>query len=97
MKTTLILSAAVLALAAQPCLARPLGQFGANSSFATTTPGAGQTIFALHGPAVTTGRIGNMQTTTLPGSGGVGYLMNNGNGTSTLTGPGVFSTVPTPR
>jgi len=39
-----------------------------------------------------------MQTTTLPGGAGQGLLTNNGNGTSTLTGPGgIVTTIPTPR
>ena len=97
MKTTLILSAAVLALVAQRCLARASEQIAANSPFGITTPYAGQTFFTSRGAAVTTGRVGNMQTTILPG-GGVGLLMNNGNGTSTLTGPGgIVTTGPTPR
>jgi hypothetical protein len=45
---------------------------------------------------VTTGGIGSMQTTTLPGGAGQGFLMNNGNGTSPLIGSGIFSTMPTP-
>jgi hypothetical protein len=103
MKAQLIASAALLSLAAQPCFARASEQFGASSPFATSPsataePNAGQGIFTSHGGVFTTGRIGNMQTTTLPGNGGVGLLMNNGNGTSTLTEPGgVPMTVPTPR
>jgi hypothetical protein len=40
-----------------------------------------------------------MQTTTLPnGAAGQGLLLNNGNGTSLLIGPGgLISAVPTPR
>ena len=49
------------------------------------------------GIVVQTGRIGQMQTTTLPSGGGEGILMNNGNGTSTLMGSDVLiMTVPTP-
>jgi hypothetical protein len=60
--------------------------------------GAGQSVVTGGGRTVfTTGRVGNMQTTTLPGGAGQGMLMNNGNGTSTLIGPGTFSTMPTPR
>jgi hypothetical protein len=55
-------------------------------------------IFTSRGAAVATGHFGNLQTTTLPGNGGVGILTNNGNGTSTLTGPnGIPTAVPTPR
>jgi hypothetical protein len=65
---------------------------------APTAPGAGQAMFTARGPAITTGNVGGMQTTTLPGGAGQGLLRNNGNGTSTLTGPGGSSTtVPTPR
>jgi hypothetical protein len=61
-------------------------------------PDAGQPVLTGGGrTVVTTGRIGGMQTTTLPGGAGQGILMNNGNGTSTLIGPGTFSTMPTPR
>ncbi|MGH3579443.1 MAG: hypothetical protein ACRDU0_18045 [Mycobacterium sp.] len=98
MKATLLACAAFLSLAAQPCLARSLEPVVGSSSYATAAPNAGRAIFTLRGPAVTTGRVGNMQTMALPGGGGVGLLMNNGNGTSTLTGPGgVVTTVPTPR
>jgi hypothetical protein len=50
------------------------------------------------GPAYITGNYGSLQTTTLPGSGGQGLLMNNGNGTSTLVAPGSLpQVVATPR
>jgi hypothetical protein len=59
---------------------------------------AGQSVFTSRGPADITGHIGSMDTTTMPGSGGQGFLMNNGNGTSTLIVPGgVPQTVVTPR
>ena len=61
-------------------------------------PSAGQSAFTMRGPAFVTGHIGSMETTTLPGSGGQGLRMNNGNGTSTLIVPGgVPQTVVTPR
>jgi hypothetical protein len=49
------------------------------------------------GTGVITGRVGNTQTTTLPG-GVQGQVGNNGNGTSTIIeqGQGV-QVVPTPR
>ena len=72
-------------------LAIPL--FGGGSA-----PHAGQTVITSRGPVFTTGQFGNTQTTTLPGGVGEGFLVNNGNGTSTFTGPGgVATTVPTPR
>jgi hypothetical protein len=61
-------------------------------------PTAGQSVFSSRGPAFVTGHLGSMETTTLPGSGGQGLLMNNGNGTSTLIVPGgIPQTVLTPR
>ena len=42
---------------------------------------AGQSVFTSRGPAFVTGHLGSMETTTLPGNGGEGLLMNNGNGT----------------
>jgi hypothetical protein len=61
-----------------------------------STPG--QSVLTSRGPAYVTGNFGSMETTTLPGSGGQGLLMNNGNGTSTLIMPGGLpQTVATPR
>jgi hypothetical protein len=58
----------------------------------------GRTVGLSRGPALITGSLGSMQTTTLPGSAGQGLLMNNGNGTSTLLTPGgVPQVVATPR
>jgi hypothetical protein len=58
----------------------------------------GQSVLTSRGPAFVTGQFGNMETTTIPGSGGEGFLMNNGNGTSTLITPGGLpQTVGTPR
>jgi hypothetical protein len=57
-----------------------------------------QTVATPRGPVVTTGTIGDMQTTTLPRAAGQGLLINNGNGTSTLIGQGgTVMTVPTPK
>ena len=96
MKTLLLTTAAVLSLSAGSAFA--LSPNGAFIGGAPTSLGAGQAVITGQGPVFTTGRVGNMQTTTLPGEPGVGLLTNNGNGTSTLTGPGGFiSTVPTPR
>jgi hypothetical protein len=61
-------------------------------------PRAGQSFVTSRGPAFVTGQLGSLETTTLPGGGGQGVLMNNGNGTSTLIVPGgVPQTVATPR
>jgi hypothetical protein len=58
----------------------------------------GQSVLTSRGPAFVTGHVGSLETTTLPGSGGQGLLMNNGNGTSTLIVPGGMpQTVGTPR
>lgn len=58
----------------------------------------GQSFLTSRGPAFITGNLGTLQTTTIPGSGGEGFLMNNGNGTSTLLTPGGLpQTVATPR
>jgi hypothetical protein len=57
-------------------------------------PTPGQSVITSRGPAFVTGRVGSLETTTIPGS----FLMNNGNGTSTLTVPGGLpQTVATPR
>ncbi len=59
---------------------------------------APQSFDTARGPAYITGNFGSLQTTTLPGSGGQGLLMNNGNGTSTLVAPGSLpQVVATPR
>jgi hypothetical protein len=61
-------------------------------------PTTGRSVFSSRGPAFVTGHLGSMETTTLPGGGGQGLLMNNGNGTSTLIVPGgIPQTVATPR
>jgi hypothetical protein len=61
-------------------------------------PSAGQFFRTRRGTGVVTGRVGSMATTTVPGSGGQGLLMNNGNGTSTLIVPGgAPQVVVTPR
>jgi hypothetical protein len=59
---------------------------------------AGQSVLTGRSRGVvTTGRVGNMYTTTLPGGSGQGILTNNGNGTSTLVGPDGVRSVQTPR
>jgi hypothetical protein len=92
MKKYLPIAAAILGLSAGPSFA-----FGLNSG---TSGGLdyGQMVTTPRGPIVTTGRVGQMQTTTLPGFGGQGMLMDNGNGTSTLIVPGgAPETLATPR
>jgi hypothetical protein len=94
MKKLVFATAAVLSLASGVPLHAAENSFNGGSY----RPGAGQPVITGGGrTVVTTGRIGSMQTTTLPGGAGQGFLMNNGNGTSTLIGPGIFSTMPTPR
>ena len=58
----------------------------------------GQSFVTSRGSAFVTGNLGSIQTTTIPSSGGQGFLENNGNGTSTLiTTGGLPQTVATPR
>jgi len=75
-----------------PALAAP--SFSAGSS----PPTIGAPVMTSRGSGVVTGTIGSIGVTTMPGSGGQGFLMNNGNGTSTLIVPGgTPQVVPTPR
>jgi hypothetical protein len=80
-------------------LAGSAGQALALPSFRTSpTYDVGRTVETLRGPAAITGSVGSMQTTTLPGRAGQGFLMDNGNGTSTLLVPGgAPQVVATPR
>lgn len=90
MKKSLVVAAAVLSFAAGASYAEAAGSssFGSHDS--------GQAIFAGRSGAVTTGRVGmNMHSVILP-NGGQGLLRDNGNGTSTLIGPGSVTTLPTP-
>lgn len=100
-KTLLLATAAVLSLSAGTSFGQALNSSAGSSPSGGLTggaPAAGQAVLTPRGPAFTTGQVGDMQTTTLPGGAGQGLLMNNGNGTSTLTGPGgLVTTVPTPR
>jgi hypothetical protein len=67
---------------------------GFNSGFGAEVAAPGTS----RGPAFVTGHLGSLETTTIPGSAGQGFLMNNGNGTSTLIVPGgIPQTVATPR
>jgi hypothetical protein len=62
------------------------------------TSSIGHSVITSRGQAFVTGHVGSMDTTTLPGSGGQGLLMNNGNGSSTLYAPGqIPQTIITPR
>jgi hypothetical protein len=89
---TAVLLGLVTAAGLSPAFAAPGLSFGSQS------PNIGGTIVTPRGPGVVTGTLGSTATTSIPGSGGQGLLMNNGNGTSTLivTG-GVPQTVPTPK
>jgi hypothetical protein len=92
MKKYLPIAAAILIASAGPSFAFGFSP-GTSSGF-----GRGEITTTSRGPIVTTGRIGQMETTTLPGSAGQGLLMDNGNGTSTLIIPGgAPQTVVTPR
>jgi hypothetical protein len=66
--------------------AAPTVMFGAPSGSRATRLGS---FFAgPRGSETVNGNIGSMATNTLPGSGGEGFLMNNGNVTTTLLLPG---------
>jgi hypothetical protein len=68
------------------------------ASVGSEEPTVGQPVFTPSGPVVVTGNLGSVETTTLPGSAGTGFLENNGNGVSTLIVPGgPPQVVPTPR
>jgi hypothetical protein len=105
MKTFLLIAAAAtLSLSAGTSFGQSLNSSAGSSlnggltGGASPAPRTGQAMLTPRGPAFTTGNFGNMQTTTLPGGAGQGLLTNNGNGTSTLIGPGgAVTTVPTPR
>jgi hypothetical protein len=101
MKTLLLATAAVLGLSAGTSFGQALNSYAGgppSGGLAYGAPAAGQTVLTPRGPVFTTGHVGGVQTTTLPGGAGQGLLINNGNGTSTLTGPGgLVTTVPTPR
>jgi hypothetical protein len=73
-----------------------LGMQGA--SVGSEGPTVGQPVFTPSGPVVVTGNFGSVETTTLPGSAGTGFLENNGNGVGTLIVPGGLpQVVPAPR
>jgi hypothetical protein len=62
----------------------------------SSTPG--HSFITSRGPAFITGHVGSMDTVMLPGSGAQGFLMDNGNGSSTLFAPGgAPQTVISPR
>jgi hypothetical protein len=72
--------------------ATPVALFNSPSS------SIGHSVITPRGQVFVTGHVGSMDTTTLPGNGGQGFLMNNGNGSSTLITPGgAPQTVFTPR
>jgi hypothetical protein len=76
--------------------AAPTAMFGAPSG--SQAPRLGSFFAGPRGSEIVSGNIGSMATNTLPGSGGQGFLMNNGSGTTTLLLPGgVPQVVTTPR
>jgi hypothetical protein len=101
------LVASLRSIAASSLLVIPVAAQSAPSGISTTVPGLlagpqypsiGQSFLTSRGPAFVTGRTGSLATTTIPGSGAQGFLMNNGNGTSTLIVPGgVPQVLATPR
>ena len=84
---------------AQAWAAAPVSGLATQAAFlGSPGPAPGQSVITSRGPAFITGQLGSLETTTLPGSGGQGFLMGNGNGTSTLIVPGgVPQVVATPR
>jgi hypothetical protein len=94
----LALLAAMCGLASAQAAEPPSGLVVQAAFVDSYQPMEGQSVMTARGPAVVTGSVGSMYTTTLPGSAGSGLLMNNGNGTSTLIVPGgVPQVVATPR
>jgi hypothetical protein len=100
----------VVAVAAMALLAAAGVQasaWGAEAGSASAIPVAllgspsssfGHSVITSRGPAFITGHVGSMDTVALPGSGAQGFLMNNGNGSSTLFTPGgIPQTLITPR
>jgi hypothetical protein len=100
MKTLSLLTlATILSMSAEASFAQSYKTFATPlNGGGLTVPHAGEAFVTPRGPVFTTGQFGNTQTTTLPDGAGQGFLVNNGNGTSTFTGPGgVVTTVPSPR
>ena len=76
--------------------AAPTVMFGAPSG--PQAPTLGSFFAGLRGSEIESGNIGSMAINALPGFGGEGFLMNNGNETTTLLLPGgVPQVVTTPR
>ena len=98
----LIRLAAVSITLAAPAAAQTMqgGAFGAHlGGLGEQHPaGAGQFLETPRGPGFVTGGTGGFATMTMPDSGGQSFVMNNGNGTSTVIGPGGATEVlPSPR
>jgi hypothetical protein len=94
----------LMVLASLGMLLAPHAEAWAAPSYATpaarlsASPPVGGSVATQGGFGMVTGDFGSTAITSLPGSGGEGLLMNNGNGTSTLTVPnGPSETVATPR
>jgi hypothetical protein len=83
LKRIAIVSALTAAVGLSSALAAEPSFLGGSSP-----PNIGAPVETSRGSAVVTGTLGSMGITTMPGSGGQGLLMNNGNGTSTLIVPG---------
>jgi hypothetical protein len=83
----IVSSVAIIPVSAQsaPLSSGPAMQGGFS---APQVASPGQFFTTPRGTGVVTGQVGSMATTTVPGSGRQGLLMNNGNGTSTLIVPG---------
>jgi hypothetical protein len=97
-KTVALAAMALLAGAGIQARARGGESYAAPPAFFGSSSSIGQSMTTPRGSGFVTGNVGSMDTVTLPGSAAQGFLMNNGNGSSTLFAPGaVPQTVITPR
>jgi hypothetical protein len=98
-RTVALAAIALLAGSGVQAWARGVAAYAAPpTSLGSSSLSTGQSIATSRGPAFVTGNIGSMGTIALPGGGEQGFVMNNGNGSSTLFAPGaVPQTINTPR
>ncbi|MEJ0020582.1 MAG: hypothetical protein WDN25_29340 [Acetobacteraceae bacterium] len=88
----------VAMLLAAPATASAAPSYATTVTPFSSMPHMGVSAATRRGVGVMTGSIGSTEITSLPGSGGEGLLMNNGNGTSTfLGGDRLPQTVATPQ
>ena len=99
MKPILIATAMLLSSLPASSFAKGMGGGGFSSpGAALASPSASPPALFTNRGGTVTGHIGQLTTTTMPGTAGQGMLIPNGDGTSTLIGPGGgISTVQTAR